>query len=193
MKALRRFGAAEGFPERCKAVRKLFSVSSLILGIIFFAVFMVAAVAVYYLTAGVFVTSRVAMLYTVLGLLGALAVVLRQYIFATLFYIGCALGWASGHYVSTLEGEFTATAGVITTFFLIGCFALVGLVLEVRRLRRRLRRKAEERRLERQAEKQRQAAVPAVESTDEPQSGQQESASAQEPSQSAVDDAARLP
>ncbi len=137
-------------------MRKIFSVSSLILGIIFFAIFIVAACAAYYLTAGVFVTSELAILYAALGLMGALAVVFRGYIFAVLFYIGCALGWATGHYISTLEGDFAPTAGVIATFFLIGCFGLVGLLLEIGRLRRRRRRKAEQRETERQAEQQRQ-------------------------------------
>jgi hypothetical protein len=132
---------------------KVFRVSSLIVGLVFFAVFMVAACAAYYLTAGVFVTSSMAALYAALGLLGALSMVLRAYIFASLFYIGCALGWATGHYVSTLQGDFAPTAGVIATFFLIGCFGLVGFLLEVGRLRRRLRRKAEKREAERQAEK----------------------------------------
>jgi len=138
-------------------VRKVFSVSSLILGITFFAVFIVAACAAYYLTAGVFVTAELAVLYAALGLLGALAVVVRGYIFAVLFYIGCALGWATGYYVSTLEGDFAPTAGVITTFFVIGCFTLVGLVVEMRRIRHRRHDRMEHRQTEWIAQEQRQS------------------------------------
>jgi apolipoprotein N-acyltransferase len=140
-------------------MRKVFSVSSLILGILFFVVFIVAACSAYYLTAGVFVTAELAALYAGLGFLGAFAVVFRGYIFSTLFYIGCALGWATGHYVSTLEGDFAPTAGVITTFFLIGCFALVGFILEMRRLRRRRRKRMEQRQAEWLADEQRKKAL----------------------------------
>lgn len=137
-------------------MRKIFSIFSLILGIVFFAIFMVAACAAYYLTAGVFVTARLAVLYAGLGLLGAFSIVFRGYMFSALFYIGCALGWVTGRYVSTLEGEFAPTAGVIATFFLIGCFALVGLILEIGRLKRRRRKRAERRQAEWLAEEQRQ-------------------------------------
>jgi F0F1-type ATP synthase assembly protein I len=140
-------------------MRKVFSVSSLIVGIFFFVIFMVAAAAAYYLTAGVFVSANLAILYAALGLCGALAVVFHRYIFAVLFYIGCALGWATGHYIGTLSGDFAPTAGVIATFFLIGCFALIGFTLEVRRVRRSLRKKAEQKEADRLAEEQRQKAV----------------------------------
>lgn len=140
-------------------MNKVFRLSSLIFGIIFFAVFMTAACVAYYLTAGVFVNANLAALYAVLGALGAFAIMFRRYLFAGFFYTGCALGWLTGHYVSTLKGEFAPTAGVIATFFLIGAFSLVGLILEWGLFKRRRRKKAEQREAERQAEERRQLAL----------------------------------
>ncbi len=100
------------------------------MGILFFAIFMALACIAYYMTAGVFVDANLAVLYAVLGALGALAMMFRRYLFAVLFYVGCALGWVTGHYVSTLKGEFAPTAGVIAPFFIIGAFSLVGLISE---------------------------------------------------------------
>jgi len=140
-------------------MNKVFRLSSLIFGIVFFAVFMTAACVAYYMTAGVFVTANLAALYAVLGALGALAIMFRRYLFASFFYTGCALGWATGHYVSTLKGDFAPTAGVIATFFLIGAFSLVGLILEWGLFRRRSRKKAEQRQAEREAEERRQQAL----------------------------------
>lgn len=133
-------------------MRKIFSTSTLILGIIFFVLFMVAACAAYYMTAGVFVTSQIAILYAALGLLGALGVVFRFYVFSILFYIGCALGWMSGQYIASLQGDFAPQAGVISTFFMIGAFSIIGLLFEIKRQRRRLRKKAEAKEAERMAE-----------------------------------------
>jgi len=139
-------------------MRKLCSVSSLILGIVLFAGFTAAACLAYYTTAGVFVTAQLAALYAALGLLGALAVVFRWYTFAFLFYAGCALGWAAGNYIGSLNGDFAPTAGVITASFLMCAFALVGLILEVGRQKNRMRRKAARREAERQAEQARRQA-----------------------------------
>lgn len=138
---------------------KVFRLSSLITGIVVFAIFMAAACIAYYMTAGVFVDANLAILYAVLGALGALAMMFRRYLFSILFYIGCALGWMTGHYVSTLKGEFAPTAGVITTFFLIGAFSLVGLIAEFGLFRRRRRKKAERQEAERLAEERRQQAL----------------------------------
>lgn len=139
-------------------MRKIFSVSSLILGVIFFVLFIVAACAAYYLTAGEFVSDKVAILYVALGLLGAIGVVFRAYVFAFLFYVGCALGWMTGHYVATLEGDFSDTAGVITTFFLIGVFALIGLLLQISHIKRRRRKKEKRQEAEERKEAERQEA-----------------------------------
>ncbi len=136
-------------------MRKIFSTSTLILGIVFFVLFMVAACAAYYMTAGVFVTSQIAILYAALGLLGALGVVFRFYVFSILFYLGCALGWMSGQYIASLQGDFAPQAGIISTFFMIGAFSLIGLLFEIKRQRRHLRKKAEAREAERMAEEAR--------------------------------------
>ncbi|NLF35118.1 MAG: hypothetical protein GX585_04045 [Clostridiales bacterium] len=132
-------------------MRRVFSTSSLILGIVFFVLFMVAACVAYYMTAGVFVTSELAILYAVLGILGALGAVFRLFLFSGLFYAGCVLGWLTGRFVGSLEGAFAPKAGVICTFFLIGVFSLLGILLEVKRQKRRHRKRAAQREREEEA------------------------------------------
>lgn len=75
-------------------MKKYFSGPALLCALLAFLLFVVAACATYYWTAGVFVTARLALLYVVLGAAGALALLLRRVWFAFFFYIGCALGWA---------------------------------------------------------------------------------------------------
>lgn len=161
-------------------MNKVFRLSSLIMGILFFAIFMALACIAYYMTAGVFVDANLAVLYAVLGALGALAMMFRRYLFAVLFYVGCALGWVTGHYVSTLKGEFAPTAGVIATFFIIGAFSLVGLISEFGLFRRRRRKKAERQEAERLAEERRQQALLAEQKARAEQQAREDQARAKE-------------
>lgn len=137
--------------------KKLINGPLLLSGLIAFVLFMVAGCAAYYLTAKVFISAELAVLYALLGLLGALALVLRRRIFAVLFYVGCALGWLTGHFVSSLEGSFAPTAGVICTFFLIAAFAVIGGALEWnlwQRKRAKDKARREQQRLEDEAREQ---------------------------------------
>lgn len=134
--------------EGLKMKQKSFSSATLLTGVAAFIVFLVAACAAYYMTAGVFVTAQIAAVYAVLGALGALALLFRRKLFALFFYVGCVLGWLSGHFVGGLEGDFAPTAGLICTFGLILLFAVLGSVLEWKAFRRR--RRKEQARLERQ-------------------------------------------
>lgn len=134
--------------EVLKMKKKSFRSATLLTGVVAFLVFLVAACAAYYMTAGVFVTAQIAAVYAVLGALGALALLFRRKLFALFFYVGCVLGWLSGNFVSGLEGDFAPTAGLICTFGLILLFAVLGSVLEWKAFRRR--RRKEQARLERQ-------------------------------------------
>ena len=134
--------------EGLKMKQNSFSSATLLTGVAAFIVFLVAACAAYYTTAGVFVTAQIAAVYAVLGALGALALLFRRKLFALFFYVGCVLGWLSGNFVGGLEGDFAPTAGLICTFGLILLFAVLGGVLEWKAFRRR--RRKEQARLERQ-------------------------------------------
>ena len=112
--------------EGLKMKKKSFSSATLLTGVAAFIVFLVAACAAYYMTAGVFVTAQIAAVYAVLGALGALALLFRRKLFALFFYVGCVLGWLSGNFVGGLEGDFAPTAGLICTFGLILLFAACG-------------------------------------------------------------------
>ena len=85
--------------EGLKMKQKSFSSATLLTGVAAFIVFLVAACAAYYTTAGVFVTAQIAAVYAVLGALGALALLFRRKLFALFFYVGCVLGWLSGNFV----------------------------------------------------------------------------------------------
>lgn len=143
-------------------MRRIFSVASLIVAVVFFALFMTVACTAYYLTHGQFISSELAAIYAALGLLGALSVVLRRYLFSILFYLGCALGWGAGLWVGTLKGSFAPTAGNIASVFLICCFSLIGFTLEIKGVRKRqkVRRQEKEAAREREAQAKAEAAAP---------------------------------
>ncbi|MCI2106395.1 MAG: hypothetical protein LKK00_06685 [Intestinimonas sp.] len=143
-------------------MKKYLNGPSIFLGLICFAVFMVAACAFYYLTAGVFVSAEVAALYAALAALGGLAVIFCRFLFAIFFYIGCLLGWLSGRYIGSLEGAFAPTAGLICTFFLISVFSLIGVYLEYHRIRRSIRKS----RARREQEEQKSSAAAAAMNTE---------------------------
>lgn len=129
-------------------MKKYFSGPSLLCALLVFVLFVVAACAAHYWTAGVFVSAQVALVYVGLAAAGALALLFRRVWFALFFYAGCALGWASGRFVGSLEGEFAPTAGLICAFFLMAVFTVLGAALEWKSFQRR--RKRERERLERQ-------------------------------------------
>ncbi len=128
--------------------KKPFSTTTLLVGVVAFVLFLVAACAAYYVTTGVFVSAQIAGIYAVLGALGALALLFRMKLFPFFFYVGCVLGWLSGRFVGGLDGDFAPTAGLICTFGLILLFSLLGTLLEWKAFQRRRRKERE--RLERQ-------------------------------------------
>lgn len=140
-------------------MKKYFSGPALLCALLAFLLFVVAACATYYWTAGVFVTARLALLYVVLGAAGALALLLRRVWFAFFFYIGCALGWAAGQFVGALEGDFAPTAGLICTFFLMAVFAFIGAWLEWKRFRHRRRKEKDRRERQQQEDEARERAL----------------------------------
>lgn len=133
------------------SVKKYFNGPSLLCALLVFVLFVVAACSAHYWTAGVFVSAQAALLYVALAAVGALALLIRRVWFALFFYAGCVLGWASGRFVGSLEGEFAPTAGLICTFFLMAVFAAIGIALEWKRFRYR-RRKERARREQQQRE-----------------------------------------
>lgn len=128
--------------------KKPVSTATLLVGVVAFLIFLVAACAAYYVTTGVFVSAQIAGIYAILGALGALALLFRMKLFPLFFYVGCVLGWLSGRFVGGLDGDFAPTAGLICTFGLILFFSLVGTLLEWKAFQRRRRKDRE--RLERQ-------------------------------------------
>lgn len=106
--------------------KPLFTLRRFVTALACFALFLVVGIGAYYMTAGEFVTADIAFIYVALSLVGALGAFFRLRWFAVLFYLGCALGWTSGVYISSLNGDFAPTAGTIATFFLIGVFTLLG-------------------------------------------------------------------
>lgn len=136
-----------------------------------FVVFMVVGLGAYYAAVGEFVTGELASLYALLALTGAAAVLLSLWWFALPYYAGCVLGWICGSYVGGLKGEFAPAAGGYTAAFCIILFALLGLFLQWRSLRKKLRRWREER-----AKKKETAAelTPAAATTELPEEGSAE-------------------
>lgn len=130
--------------ESNRKKRPFFTVSNLAAALLCFAAFLAVGLGGYYAAVGEFVSARLAAVYTVLALVGGVAVLLRLRRFTLLYYLGCALGWAAGWFISGLKGEFAPTAGTICTFFLIGVFALFGVILEGRGLKKRRARRKEE-------------------------------------------------
>ena len=63
---------------------------------------------------------------------------------AVLIPLGCGLGWGAGWFVSGLKGDFAPTAGTICTFFLIGLFALLGIIAQWQAMKKKLARRREE-------------------------------------------------
>lgn len=137
-------------------MKKYFSGPALLCALFAFLLFVVAACAAHYWTAGVFVTAQLALLYVILGAVGALALFLRRVWFALFFYIGCALGWAAGWFVGALEGDFAPTAGLICTYFLMAVFAIIGAWLECKHIRRRRQRERDRRERQRQEDEARE-------------------------------------
>jgi len=132
------------------------------LAVVCFAAFLVVGLGAYYVTVGEFVTAELASLYALLSLIGAGAVLLGLWWLAVPYYIGCALAWACGSYVGGLKGDFAPTAGAISAAFVLAVFALLGLVLQWRSLRKKwVRHKAEKAAAEAaaQAEEQKEAAA----------------------------------
>ena len=137
-------------------MKKIASGRTLILGVICFLVFLVAACGLYYVQNKVFPSGRLVTVYAVLGALGALALVFRRYAFAVLFWGGTVLGYAAGSYVGGLEGDFAPTAGLIV---LVGCivlFAVIGAAVEARRIGHGLRKAKQRAEQERAADAERQ-------------------------------------
>ena len=110
--------------------KPLFTLRRFVTALVCFALFLVVGVGAYYMTAGEFVTADIAMIYVALALVGSLGAFFRLRWFAVLFYLGCALGWTSGVYISALKGDFAPTAGTISTFFLIAVFTLLGVMFQ---------------------------------------------------------------
>lgn len=130
--------------ESNRKKRPFFTASNLAAALLCFAAFLAVGLGGYYAAVGEFVSARLAAVYAVLALVGGVAVLLRLRRFILLYYLGCALGWAAGWFISGLKGEFAPTAGTICTFFLIGVFALFGVILEGRGLKKRRARRKEE-------------------------------------------------
>jgi hypothetical protein len=137
-------------------MKKIASGKTLILGIFCFIVFLIAACGLYYAQNRIFPSGSLVAVYAALGALGALALVFRRYAFAVLFWGGTVLGYASGSYVGGLEGDFAPTAGLIV---LVGCivlFAVLGAVVEAKRIGRGRRKAKEQQEKELAAEDERQ-------------------------------------
>lgn len=125
--------------------KPLFTLRRFVTALVCFALFLVVGIGAYYMTAGEFVTADIAMIYVALALVGSLGAFFRLRWFAVLFYLGCALGWISGVYISALKGDFAPTAGTISTFFLIAVFTLLGVMCQWKAIKKkRARRKEQE-------------------------------------------------
>lgn len=125
--------------------KPLFTLRRFVTALVCFALFLVVGIGAYYMTAGEFVTADIAMIYVALALVGSLGAFFRLRWFAVLFYLGCALGWISGVYISALKGDFAPTAGTISTFFLIAVFTLLGVMFQWKAIKKkRARRKEQE-------------------------------------------------
>ena len=170
--------------ENSQKNRPFFTVSNLAAAVLCFAAFLAVGLGGYYVVVGEFVSAELATIYTVLGLIGGAALLLRLRRFTVLYYLGCALGWAAGWFVSGLKGDFAPTAGNICTFFLIGVFTLFGVIFEGKGMKkRRTRRKEEQARADaaaealrqeaelEQAKQARQAAGEALDHTADPSTG----------------------
>ena len=143
--------------ESTRKKRPFFTVSNLAAALLCFAAFLAVGLGGYYIVVGEFVSAELAAIYAVLALVGGIAVLLRLRRFTVLYYLGCALGWAAGWFVSGLKGAFAPTAGNICTFFLIGVFTLFGVIFEGKGMKKRMARRKEERaRIEAAAETARQ-------------------------------------
>lgn len=139
--------------------KPLFTLRRFVTALVCFALFLVVGIGAYYMTAGEFVTADIAMIYVALALVGSLGAFFRLRWFAVLFYLGCALGWTSGVYISALKGDFAPTAGTISTFFLIAVFTLLGVMFQWKAIKKkRARRKEQELQAAVQAEEERKQA-----------------------------------
>lgn len=137
--------------------RPIFTISRLVMALAFFVAFLVIGIGGDYYAAGELMSGELAAIYALLALLGALGVFFRLRRFSFLYYTGCIMGWGAGWFVAGLRGSFAPTAGTITTFFLIGVFALVGMLEQIRSFRvKRAKRKAEAEKAAALAEEERQ-------------------------------------
>lgn len=124
--------------------RTRFGVANLVWALVSFGIFMAVGLTGHYMAVGEFVTAELAGTYAILALVGAAAVLLRLWRFTLFFYLGCSLGWGAGWFVSGLKGDFAPTAGTICTFFLIGLFALLGIIAQWQAMKKKLARRREE-------------------------------------------------
>lgn len=124
--------------------RTRFGVANLVWALVSFGIFMAVGLTGHYMAVGEFVTAELAGTYAILALVGAAAVLLRLWRFTLFFYLGCGLGWGAGWFVSGLKGDFAPTAGTICTFFLIGLFALLGIIAQWQAMKKKLARRREE-------------------------------------------------
>lgn len=124
--------------------RTRFGVANLVWALVSFGIFMAVGLTGHYMAVGEFVTAKLAGTYAILALVGAAAVLLRLWWFTLFFYLGCGLGWGAGWFVSGLKGDFAPTAGTICTFFLIGLFALLGIIAQWQAMKKKLARRREE-------------------------------------------------
>ena len=124
--------------------RPLFTIRRFVMALLFFSGFLIIGIGGSYMAAGELVSGQIAAVYAVLALIGAVSVFFRLRWFALLFYIGCAIGWGVGWWVSGLNGAFAPTAGSICTVFLIAVFTLLGALEQGKVIRRRRERRRQE-------------------------------------------------
>ncbi|SMC42001.1 hypothetical protein [Papillibacter cinnamivorans] len=142
-------------------MNKITNFKALITALILYAVFLVLVFGLYYIDKGVFVSAEFAARYAVLGAVGAVPILFRRYFFGILFFCGGLLGYVVEGFFSGLQGSFAPTAGWIANWAVIVIFALIGIAIEVTRIRRGVKKwkqekqeKKEERERQKQQEKE---------------------------------------
>lgn len=121
-------------------MNKITNFKALITAMILYAVFLVLICGLYYIDKGVFVSAEFAMRYAVIGAVGAVPILFRRYFFGILFLCGGLLGYIIEGFFSSLEGSFAPTAGLIANLSVLVIFTIVGLAIEVWRIRRGLKK-----------------------------------------------------
>lgn len=142
-------------------MNKITNFKALIAALVLYAIFLVLVFGLYYIDKGVFVTAEFAARYAVLGAVGAVPILFRRYFFGILFFCGGLLGYIVEGFFSNLQGSFAPTAGWIANWAVVIIFALIGLAIEVARIRRGVKKwkqekqeKKEERERQKQKEKE---------------------------------------